>query len=154
QLKDPLAETWRKTLSNLTPFQVDEKTGYMIGAGVTLAKSHRHFSHLLMVYPLHFVDPQIAPDRPLIGKALGHWMSMKGALRGYSYTGSSAMSSWLGRKDAAVRLLEQFLDLHVKGNTMYLEAGPVIETPLAGAAAIHEIVLQSWSMEPFGTHIR
>jgi hypothetical protein len=37
---------------------------------------------------------------------------------------------------------------------MYLEAGPVIETPLAGAASIHELLLQSWSMEPFGTHIR
>jgi hypothetical protein len=37
---------------------------------------------------------------------------------------------------------------------MYTEAGPVIETPLSGAASIHELVLQSWAMEPFGTHIR
>jgi len=37
---------------------------------------------------------------------------------------------------------------------MYTEAGPVIETPLSAAASIHELVLQSWSMQPFGTHIR
>src|SRR6185369_9799691 len=45
-------------------------------------------------------------------------------------------------------------DRYVKANTMYLEAGPVIETPLAGAASVHEILLQSWTMEPFDTHIR
>jgi hypothetical protein len=37
---------------------------------------------------------------------------------------------------------------------MYTEAGPVIETPLSGGASIHELVLQSWSMQTFGTHIR
>ena len=37
---------------------------------------------------------------------------------------------------------------------MYIEAGPVIETPLSGAASIQQIVLQSWSMDTFGTHIR
>jgi hypothetical protein len=153
-LNDPAAENWRKALEHLAPFPVDPKTGYMIGAGVPLARSHRHFSHLLMVYPLHLVDPQSAADRPLIEKSLDHWINMKGALRGYSYTGASAMSAWLGREEEAVRLLEEFLDLHVKANTMYLEAGPVIETPLAGAASIHELLLQSWSMEPFGTHIR
>jgi hypothetical protein len=153
-LNDPLAEKWRETLLHLAPFPTDDKTGYMIGAGVPFARSHRHFSHLLMVYPLHVVDPESADDRPQIEKSLDHWINLKGALRGYSYTGASAMSSWLGRKDDAVRFLEEFLDLHVKANTMYLEAGPVIETPLAAAASIHELALQSWCMEPFGTHIR
>jgi alpha-L-fucosidase 2 len=153
-LNDLLAEKWRGALAKLAAFPVDEKTGYMIGDGVPFAKSHRHFSHLLMVYPLHVVDPESQSDRPLIEKSLDHWINMKSALRGYSYTGASAMSSWLGRKEDAVRLLEEFLDQHVKANTMYLEAGPVIETPLAGAASIHELVLQSWSMEPFGTQIR
>jgi hypothetical protein len=54
-----------------------------------------------------------------------------------------------------VKYLNQFLDKgFIKPNTMYTEAGPVIETPLSCAASIHEIVLQSWSMKPFGTHIR
>jgi hypothetical protein len=107
-----------------------------------------------MVYPLHLVDPESAADRPLIEKSLEHWIGFEGALQGYSFTGASAMSSWLGRRDAAVSLLNQFLDRYVKPNTMYLEAGPVIETPLAAAAAIHEIVLQSWTVEPFGSCIR
>ena len=162
-LHDPLAATWRDTLAKLPPFPVDPATGYMIGAGVPFAKSHRHFSHLFMIYPLHLVDAESAADRPLIEKSLDHWQSLPEALRGYSYTGGSAMSAWLGRSDDAVRLLDRFLESRegqtklrfpIRANTMYIEAGPVIETPLAGAATLHEILLQSWTLEPFGTHIR
>jgi alpha-L-fucosidase 2 len=163
KLNDPLADKWRETLAKLTPFPVDEKTGYMIGAGQPLAVSHRHFSHLLMVYPLHVVDPESPADKPLIEKSLDHWHSMPGALRGYSFTGGGAISAWVGRKNDVVPMLDKFLEFRpgkeesryaIKPNTMYTEAGPVIETPLAGAATIHEMVLQSWSMETFGTHMR
>ncbi len=152
-LNDPLAAKWRDTLQKLVPFPADA-TGYMIGAGQPLDISHRHFSHLFMIYPLHLIDPESAADKPLAEKSLDHWIGFEGALQGYSFTGASAMSSWLGRKDVSVKLLNEFLDRFIKPNTMYLEAGPVIETPLAGAAAIHEIVLQSWSQTPFGTQIR
>ena len=154
-LKDPLAAKWRDTLKNLAPNPMDEN-GYRVGADQPFAVSHRHFSHLFSIYPLHLVDPQSRADRPLIEKSLDHWASMPKAWRGYSYTGASAMSSWLGRKDDAVKYLNEFLDKPktVLPNTMYVEAGPVIETPLSGAASIHEILLQSWSMEPFGTHLR
>jgi len=142
-------------LKDLTPNPVDEN-GYMVGSDQPFAVSHRHYSHLFSVYPLHLVDPQAEADRPLIEKSLDHWKSMPKAWRGYSYTGSSAMSSWLGRKDDAVKLMNQFLDAPktILPNTMYIEAGPVIETPLSGAASIHEIVLQSWATNTFGTHIR
>jgi alpha-L-fucosidase 2 len=153
-LNDPLATKWRDTLAQLTPNPVDAD-GYMVGAGQPFDQSHRHFSHLFSIYPLHLVDPQSPTDRPLIEKSLDHWASMPAKWRGYSYTGASAMSAWLGRKDDAVKYLNEFLNKgFVKPNTMYTEAGPVIETPLSGAASIHELVLQSWSMKPFGTHIR
>jgi len=154
KLNDPASPRWRETLSLLAPCPVDDKTGYMIGRGVPLTQSHRHFSHLLMFYPLHLEDPDSPSARPLLEKSLDHWIHFEGALQGYSFTGASAMSSWLRRRGPNVELLGQFLDRFVKPNTMYLEAGPVIETPLAGAAAVHEIVLQSWSIEPFGTRIR
>jgi alpha-L-fucosidase 2 len=163
-LNDPLAAKWRETLEKLTPYPVDEKTGYMVGTGVPFTESHRHYSHLFMVYPLHLVDPESPADRPLIEKSVDNWLGMPKALRGYSYTGGGAISAWLGRKDDAVRLPDKFLEFRegkpnlgryaIRGNTMYTEAGPVIETPLSGAATVHEILLQSWCMEPFGTHIR
>ncbi len=154
-LNDPLAEKWSDTLKNLTPNPVDEN-GYMVGSDQPFAVSHRHFSHLFAIYPLHLVDPQSTNDQPLIEKSLDHWASMPKAWRGYSYTGASAMSSWLGKPDDALKYLQEFLDKPktVLPNTMYVEAGPVIETPLSGAASIQQMVLQSWSMEPFGTHLR
>ena len=108
-LNDPLAEKWRDTLANLTPNPVGPD-GYMVGAGQPFDESHRHYSHLFSIYPLHLVDPQSPADRPLIEKSLDHWAGIPAKWRGYSYTGASAMSSWLGRKDDAVKYLNQFLD--------------------------------------------
>ncbi|HXE42378.1 MAG TPA: hypothetical protein VN516_05070, partial [Candidatus Baltobacteraceae bacterium] len=152
---DPLAAKWQDTLKNLAPNPVDEN-GYMVGSDTPFAASHRHYSHLFSIYPLHLVDPQSANDRPLIEKSLNHWASIPAAWRGYSFTGASAMSSWLGDGSNAVEYLQRFLDKPktILPNTMYIEAGPVIETPLSGAASIMEIVLQGWSMSTFGTHIR
>ncbi len=153
-LRDPQAAAWRETLAKLVPYPADDKQGYHIGAGVPLAQSHRHFSHLLMFYPLHTADPDDPAERVRLEKSLDHWIGFEGALQGYSFTGASAMSSWLRRKEAAVSLLSQFLDRYVKANTMYLEAGPVIETPLAGAASVQEILLQSATPNPFAPLIR
>ena len=58
--------------------------------------------------------------------------------------GASAISSLLGKGDDAHRYLGELIRRFVKPNTMYLEAGPVIETPLAAAQAVHDMLLQSW----------
>lgn len=153
-LDDAAAPRWRETLARLAPLPIDEQTGFMIGAGVPLAKSHRHFSHLLAFYPLHLYDPEDPSHRPLLERSLDHWIEFEGALQGYSFTGAAAMSAWLGRAGAAASLLDRFLAQYVQPNTMYLEAGPVIETPLSAAAAVHEMLLQSWCQEPFGVCLR
>lgn len=153
-LKDPFAVRCRETLAKLAAPPVHETQGFMIGAGQPLEISHRHFSHLFAIYPLHLLDFDAPADRALAEKSLNYWIGFEGALQGYSFTGASAMSSWLGRREANVKFLNEFLDRFVKMNTMYLESGPVIETPLAGAAAIHEVLLQSWTPDSFGTQIR
>jgi alpha-L-fucosidase 2 len=40
--------------------------------------------------------------------------------------------------------LNKLLDTKVHPNTMYTEAGPVIETPLSAAASVHDMLLTSW----------
>jgi alpha-L-fucosidase 2 len=142
-LGDPLAARWRDTLARLAPYPVGD-TGYLIGRDQPLAVSHRHFSHLLMIYPLHLVTGQTPAERALIEKSLAHWIGFEGALEGYSFVGASAISSLLGKGDDAHRYLGDLIRRFVKPNTMYLEAGPVTETPLAAAQAIHDMLLQSW----------
>ena len=55
QIQDPLLARWRDVLDRLTDYPKDEN-GYMIARGVPFAKGHRHYSHLLMNYPLYLVN--------------------------------------------------------------------------------------------------
>jgi alpha-L-fucosidase 2 len=144
--EDPRAARWRDILARLTPYPVGD-SGYLIGRDQPLDKSHRHFSHLMMIYPLRLVTGARPGERALIERSLAHWIGFEGALQGYSFVGASAISSLLGKGEDAARYLDDLLSRFVKPNTMYLEAGPVIETPLAAAQAVHEMLLQSWGGE-------
>lgn len=48
--KDELHTQWQDILQNLIPFPANE-SGYMIAQDVPYSESHRHYSHLLMIYP-------------------------------------------------------------------------------------------------------
>ncbi|WP_439663723.1 glycosyl hydrolase family 95 catalytic domain-containing protein [Lentzea sp. HUAS TT2] len=147
KINDPLAPRWREVLRDLTPYPVDAN-GFMIGAGVPFAVSHRHFSHLLATFPLMTVNWEQQENRELIEKSLRHWMSLEPAHRGYSYSGSGSIAARMFRGDEAyayfVKMFDTTKRFPVLENTMYTEAGPVVETPLSGAQTIHDFVCQSW----------
>jgi alpha-L-fucosidase 2 len=144
KLNDPLETKWKDVLENLVPYPKDEN-GYRIAADVPFNQSHRHYSHLLMVYPLYLVNWDQEENRELISKSLKHWHSFPAALQGYSFTGGASMYAMMGKGDSARDYLNQLLDKFVQPNTMYLESGPVIETPLAAATSIQELYLQYWA---------
>ncbi|MER6911979.1 Tat pathway signal sequence domain protein [Streptomyces sp. NPDC000594] len=140
---DPLESRWREVLEKLTDYPVDDK-GFMVGAGVPFARSHRHYSHLLAVYPLYLVTWDQPEHRDLIARSLQHWIGFEGALRGYSFTGAASIATQMGRGEEALRHLRELVARFIQPNTMYYEAGPVIETPLSGAMTLHDMVCQSW----------
>ncbi|MCK2240245.1 MULTISPECIES: glycoside hydrolase family 95-like protein [unclassified Crossiella] len=144
---DPLASKWRQVLRDLVPYPTD-KNGFMIGAGVPYEKSHRHYSHLLMVYPLYEITGDDPAQRTLIDTSIKHWHAIQGAHRGYSYTGAASMLAGLGRGDEALAYLLKFFDpstrYPVTENTMYREGSPVVETPLSAAQSLHDMLVQSW----------
>jgi alpha-L-fucosidase 2 len=140
---DPLAPRWQEVLERLAPYAVDEN-GFMIGAGVPFAKSHRHYSHLLAVYPLHLVHWEQEENRDLIARSLAHWIGFEGALRGFSFTGAASISAQMGRGEEALGFLRELVARFIQPNTMYFEAGPVIETPLSAAQSLHDMLCQSW----------
>lgn len=141
-IRDPLIAIWEVIRTRLVPLPVDE-TGFMVGRDMPLAYGHRHFSHLLAIFPLHLIGSETEDERALIAASLQHWLAKEGDLRGFSMTGAASIAAAIGRGDEALRLLQALL-LIIKPNTMYKEAGPVIETPLAGAESIHDMLLQSW----------
>jgi hypothetical protein len=90
----------------------------------------------------------------LLLKSIQHWHHIGNgkALAGYSFTGGAALYASLGMGDEANALLQQLLTGNIGisallPNTFYVESGgknPVIETPLSGASAIMDLLLQSW----------
>lgn len=143
---DPDQAKWQDTLKHLTPFPVS-KYGLKISADEDYNFSHRHFSHLIAIHPLHTINPDQGQDmRKLIRTSVDHWQSKSEALQGYSLTISSVMYSILGDAEKAYQKLQEFYaEKTVKPNTMYAEGGgPVIETPLSSVETINYMMLQSW----------
>ena len=145
KIEDPLLPRWRDVLANLTPFPRDS-LGLMVGRDRPWKESHRHYSHLLAVYPLGLISPERPDERALIERSLATWEREPSLFRGYSFTGGAAMHAWLGQGDTALTRLNLYLDAprYMQPNTFYAEAGPVIETPLAAATSIQELFLQDW----------
>ncbi len=144
---------WREAEEKLADYPVD-KNGLMIGRDQALDMSHRHFSHLLALYPLYQLNPDKPEDRDLLIRSLRHWHKIEGGKRlaGYSFTGGASLYASLGMGREALEMLQDYLDntapiSRALPNTMYCESGgknPVIETPLHGAAAIMDLLIQSW----------
>ena len=98
----------------------------------------------MAIYPLRTLTPETPADRVLIDRSLTHWHSF-GRAMGYSFTGGSCMASLLGDGDRALKFLNG-LKSFLNPNTSYYEIDhlPVMETPLHGATAMQEMLLQSW----------
>ncbi|MGY1496504.1 glycosyl hydrolase family 95 catalytic domain-containing protein [Streptomyces sp. QTS52] len=142
-IKDELAPRWREVLARRVVYPTDVN-GFMIGADIPFAKSHRHYSHLLAVYPLYELTGRTPDERALIERSLAHWVGFEGALQGYTFTGAASMSALLGKGEDALGYLGQLMSRFIQPNTMYKESGPVIETPLSAAQSLHDMVCQSW----------
>ena len=146
-------DEWRRILNHLSDYPIDEN-GFMIARDVPVGKSHRHYSHLLALYPLRLLDPKDPAIRALAEKSIDHWLGIEEgqSLAGYSYTGSTSLYAFMGNGNKAYRQINHFLNKPLGisillPNTMYVEAdgkNPVIETPLSAATAIAEMLIQSW----------
>lgn len=144
---------WKQILNDLIEYPIDEN-GLMIGSNQPVDMSHRHYSHLLALYPLFQLNPDAPKDRELVDKSVVHWHKIENGrkLVGYSYTGAASLYAALGKGNDANGLLKSFLDGEIGTalllpNTFYMEGNgknPVIETPLSAAASIMELQLQSW----------
>ncbi len=145
-IEEPLIEQWQMILGKLVDYPVNEN-GFMVGRNVGFDRSHRHWSHMLMVYPLRSVTPDDPHSKELIETSLARWHSFKNALAGYSYTGGASFAALLNDGDGALGYLNGFLRF-MGASTMYYEGGsqalPVMETPLHCSQVIQEMLLQSW----------
>lgn len=147
-LNDPLLPRWQETLANLTPYPVDE-TGLRVGADVAFAKSHRHFSHLLLVHPLHVMDANDPANHDLLYKSIHHWLTVGGGggVFGWSQAAAASLYAALGDGDKAIASIHKHMrdKRFVRPNTMYIEGSPVIECSIILARSLQDMLIQSHS---------
>ena len=138
---DPMRARWIDFRDNLVDYPYDEKTGFKVSDRYIFKDTtHRHYSHLFMIYPYHLLDWTNPADSMRMSLSLDRWNGNQG----YSRTGKAAMLMSRGDGDAALPQLQRLLDRYVRPNTLYAETGPVIETPMAAVSTIHELYMQDW----------
>ena len=141
RLNDPMLPQWKDFLANLADFPYSEETGFKVSDKYEFTDtSHRHYSHLFMIYPYRMLDWENTEDRPKMELSVNRWKGNQG----YSRTGKAAMLASKGDGDGALEQMEIFLQRFVKPNTLYAESGPVIETPMAAVSTLHELYMQDW----------
>ena len=141
QLNDPLLPQWKDFLEHLVDYPYDEETGYKVSDLYRFENtSHRHYSHLFMIYPYYMVNWGQVENREKIRLSVERWQGNQG----YSRTGKTSMLLSMGKGDEALDQMNKFLDRFVKPNTLYAETGPVIETPLAAISSLHDFYMQDW----------
>jgi len=129
--------------ANLIPYPVGPN-GFKISTNQSYDVSHRHYSHLLMIYPYYLINADQKENVDVIKRSVEYWQSKKEALQGYSLSGAASMFAMMGDGDRALNYLRSLLNQFVQPNTLYKESGPVIETPLAMAQSLQELSLQYW----------
>ena len=139
-LNDSKRADWQDFSDNLIDFPVD-KLGYMVSSDTSFTMStHRHYSHLFMIYPFHQVSWDNPAQAAIMNTSMNNWTGTNG----FSYTGRAGMLAGKGDGNGALTQMTTFMSTRVKPNTLYAETGPCIETPLAAASSLHEFYLQDW----------
>lgn len=152
------AQHWRRVWGELPSLSIDDETGLDIAPGEPLAESHRHFSHLLAIYPLGDIDPwrtqreaNIARQSLALLDQLGTSMWM-----GYSFAWLACLKARCRDGDGALAALRAFADGFVLPNSFHANGdfankgystavfrAFTLEGNCAAAQAVHEMLLQS-----------
>ena len=140
-MNDPMLSKWQDFLDNLVPYPYSETTGFKVSDKYEFTDtSHRHYSHLFMIYPYHMLDWENPVDRPKMELSVSRWNGNQG----YSRTGKAAMLASKNDGNGALSQLNTFFGSYLRPNTLYNETGPVIETPLSAVSSLHELYMQDW----------
>ncbi|MDE0362677.1 MAG: hypothetical protein OXI74_16010 [Rhodospirillaceae bacterium] len=160
-VSDGRIREWRDIAARLVDYPYDAVEGYTIGAGVKLEAPHRHFSHLMMIYPFYDVHVEQPGGLEKIRRSVDFWLSYvedirashsEVAVAGYSFTSAASMYAAMGDAGQAWAYLDAFVDTYggadiSRGNTHYYAhsvSGMTQEVSLAGAVSLNDMLLQSW----------
>lgn len=152
------AEHWRRRLAELPPLAVDDEGALLIAPGHPQRESHRHFSHLMAIYPLGLLNWHEGPfAQQAIRASLARLDSAgTGGWTGYSFAWLACLRARARDGDGARNALRIFAGAFVSPNSFHLNGDQsgkgysnhtyrpfTLEGNFAFAAGVQEMLLQS-----------
>jgi hypothetical protein len=143
-IDDPLIPRWKEVIDRLPDYAADEH-GFRLGSGQTSSANHQHFSNLLMIYPLHLVNIDQPGMMDVMKRSFHRALGTAGPGQRQAMVQAHAgpIGAALGLGDETLLSLQRLQgDLYPNG--LWYES-PCIESTLAAANIIQDMLLQSWS---------
>jgi len=140
-IDDPLIPRWKEVVEKLVDFPADEN-GFRLGSEHTSSAGHRHFSNLLIIYPLYMVNIEQEGTTAVLTKSYERAHSIN-RLPAMVQAHAGPIGTALGRGDTALVGLKR-LQGNLYPNGMWFTA-PCLESSLAMANIVQNMYIQSWS---------
>jgi len=151
-------DMWMGILSEWPQLASDPESGLMIAPGHPYSESHRHFSHLMSVFPLGLIDISSSDaEREIIEKSLRN-LVLQGSdnWTGYSWAWLGNLYARAGRGTEAADALRTFAECFCLPNSFHVNGDQsgtgkskmtyrpfTLEGNFAFASGIQEMLLQS-----------
>ena len=152
------AEKWNNILSQWPELSADKETGLMIAPDLEYTRSHRHFSHLMAIYPLTLItEAGGAAAKELMTKSIGNLIKIGSDWwTGYSFSWLANLQAQIKDGDGAAGSLRIFAEnfclpnsfhvngeQHNRGYSKFKYRPFTLEGNFAFASGVQEMLLQS-----------
>ncbi len=159
--KEDEAALWQEMLSEWPELSVDDKTGLLIAPGYPYKKSHRHFSHMMAIYPLTLITAEQGQNtRNLMETSIKNlekvgtdWWT------GYSFSWLANLQAQIGDGNGAAKTLRIFAEnfclpnsfhvngeQHNRGYSKFKYRPFTLEGNFAFASGIQEMLIQGHTL--------
>ncbi|MDP8232334.1 MAG: hypothetical protein P9L91_06665, partial [Candidatus Zophobacter franzmannii] len=140
-IDDPLIPQWQKVVNHLVDFPADEH-GFRLGSDQASSPSHRHFSNLLMIYPLYLVNIEQEGTLDVLQASYNRAHAING-LPAMVQSHAGPIGAALGQGDTVLAGLKR-LQGNLFPNGMWYN-NPCLESSLGMANIVQNMLIQSWT---------
>lgn len=115
------AEGYKETLNRLDDIAIDEYGVVMLDKTQKLPETHRHFSHVMCLYPLHLINYDSEEHKKIYDGTIAELEALgTGYWVGFSFAMSASLYAMAKRGNAAYERIRQFCRGFVAGNGFHL----------------------------------
>jgi alpha-L-fucosidase 2 len=140
-IDDPLIPQWENVVNNLVDFPADEY-GFRLGSEQSSSPRHRHFSNLLMIYPLYLVNVEQEGTMDVLQASYDRAHSID-SLPAMVQSHAGPIGAALGQGDTVLEGLKR-LQGDLFPNGMWF-ANPCLESSLGMVNIVQNMLIQSWT---------